>query len=118
MRRDLKLAGNHILFFFAMLAFSSVAFAQEGIPGQPEREAPIESNETPEVDKIVVSEESGKPQSVRETPVITPASGSANKPGKPAAKNDANAAKENADPLNFNFLYYVIQKFKSSDILD
>lgn len=95
-----------------------MAFAQEGIPGQPEREVPIEANEHPEVYKVVVSEESGRPQSVRETPVIIPASGSANKPGKPAAKNDANAAKENADPLNFNFLYYVIQKFKSSDILD
>lgn len=114
----MKLAGNHIFFLIALLTLSSATFAQEGIPGQPEREAPIESNEHPEVDKAVVTEESGRPQAVRETPVIIPASGNANKPGKPAAKNEANPAKENGDQLNFNFLYYVIQKFKSSDILD
>jgi hypothetical protein len=38
----------------------------------------------------------------------------------PAAKqkaNDAKKAQAEGDPLNFNFLYYIIQKFKSSELM-
>jgi hypothetical protein len=116
----LKVHSNHILFLFTLLMFSSAAFAQEGIPGQPEREAPpIESTENQEVEKVNFSDESARPLPAREAQVIAPSSNSnMGKVPKPAAKNDSQNTKENADPLNFNFLYYVIQKFKSSDILD
>ncbi len=116
----MKVHSNHILFLFALLMFSSAAFAQEGIPGQPEREAPpIESAENQEVEKVNFSDESGRPQPTREIQIVTPSSNvNTGKAPKPAAKNDSQNSKENADPLNFNFLYYVIQKFKSSDILD
>jgi hypothetical protein len=38
----------------------------------------------------------------------------------PAAKsksNDPKKAQEGGDPLNFNFLYYIIQKFKASELM-
>jgi hypothetical protein len=35
----------------------------------------------------------------------------------PSAKPKADAKKPEGDPLNFNFLYYIIQKFKASDLM-
>jgi hypothetical protein len=35
----------------------------------------------------------------------------------PAAKPKADAKNPQGDPLNFNFLYYIIQKFKASDLM-
>ena len=43
------------------------------------------------------------------TPVIAPA----RKPSNPAEAKK----KEESDPLNFNFLFYIIQTFKSSDLM-
>jgi len=39
----------------------------------------------------------------------------------PAAKskaNDAKKAQAEGDPLNFNFLYYILQKFKASELME
>ena len=42
------------------------------------------------------------------------------KPGgqKPAERKTSPNPEEQEDPLSFNFLYYVIQKFKISDLID
>lgn len=37
-------------------------------------------------------------------------------PAKPKA-NDKKAPQAEGDPLNFNFLYYIIQKFKASELM-
>jgi hypothetical protein len=38
--------------------------------------------------------------------------------GKSKTDSKSNTAKEKEDPLNFNFLYFIIQRFKISDIVD
>lgn len=35
----------------------------------------------------------------------------------PSSKPKAESKKPEGDPLNFNFLYYIIQKFKASDLM-
>lgn len=57
--------------------------------------------------------------------VISPSTSSKENPsnasnaaqGKPKSDSKS-AAKDKEDPLNFNFLYFIIQRFKISDIVD
>ena len=46
---------------------------------------------------------------IRTTPVL---------PSKPKADAQKNKGKEEDDTLSFNFLYYMFQKFKMSDMID
>lgn len=108
------LAGLSMMFI--VLAATPVV-AQEGSP----------INETPELypypdaslkeEKPLLSEPEGKvsTNTLRET-VITPSpskSKTKNSDSKPTA-----TGKAEEDALSFNFLYYIIQKFKISDIVD
>ena len=38
--------------------------------------------------------------------------------GTPARSNTSNQNSRGDDPLNFNFLYYIIHKFKATDLID
>jgi hypothetical protein len=50
---------------------------------------------------------------VRETETPTPAKSSGKTPSKPSDKSQ-----KSEDPLSFNFLYYIIEKFKMSDMIE
>ncbi len=68
-----------------------------------------------EEDKTLIFESDSKPVK-REVEVASP-----NKPATKAKSSEAvksGNSKEEEDALSFNFLYYIIQKFKYSDLLD
>ncbi len=92
------------------------AYAQEGSP----------NNETPEInpfltdpntreEKSLIYEPEGKANSQKDQPVISPST--IKTKGKTSESSKTNTKTEE-DALSFNFLYYIIQKFKISDIVD
>lgn len=92
--------------------------AQENIPNDPQEKEIKELNNHPELnlddDKTLLLESEGqKPASqpiLKEAVTVTKSAKS---------KSDkAHPDKEEDDALSFNFLYYIIQKFKISDIVD
>lgn len=105
--------GFSVLFFFALSTH-----AQENSPGNESDEI---LNAHPELnlreDKSLIYEpsESKNLSGGKETPLppkVTPATkGKATETAKAPAKTEE-------DALSFNFLYYIIQKFKISDIVE
>jgi hypothetical protein len=97
-----------------------------GFPAQAQEQDPIVDDETeikeelnnhPELnlneDKILISEPDQK------SAISHPASKETASPSKTTkSKSDKGQAEEDDDALSFNFLYYIIQKFKYSDIVD
>jgi hypothetical protein len=113
-------------FLLATLMFGATAvFAQE-IPGQDLNGVNYQENSYD--DKPLLYEE-GKPSPksiiVRDTAYARPSAATPAKPKavatpdnkKPAATSNGPTANPEADPLNFNFLYYIFQKFKASDLM-
>lgn len=96
------------------LAYSYVVDAQEG-KSSPEIEVPSGNKSEPDP---VLSESENRanklstPSVVRETPRDS-VQVKLTKPFKQADK-----VEEEEDPLSFNFLYYIIEKFKLSDIIE
>lgn len=108
---------------FAFLSFALIvlavapAVAQEGSPNHEDPELiPLPPDQDLREDKPLLFDPEGKPsnsvQRESQTPVVKPKpkSGESNTPTKPGTKEE--------DALSFNFLYYIIQKFKISDIVE
>ena len=105
-------------FTFLLVAipfFSSMA--QEGVPANEIPDSnflPEASDDKPvvlEVEKITTSTEKSNQQKEQAT--------TATKTGKAKAGDPKNMGTKNEDDaLSFNFLYYIIQKFKISDIVE
>lgn len=111
---------NIPVFFFGILLGSSLpALAQDGAPA-PTPIDPKEINVNPELnaneDKtfVIESNESLKPSGATNTAKETAAKAVATKPKAEAKAGE----KEETDPMSFNFLYILIQKFKFSDMVD
>lgn len=70
-------------------------------------------------DKPLIYEPEGstKTYRARDTTYTRPAP-AAKKAANPSSKTNGNGKPKEEDPLSFNFLYYIIQKFKSTDILE
>lgn len=106
-----------VLAFFCLLltAGSMTAIAQDEIPSGPELNnvTTVEANGYDE--KQILFETESRAQSranVKDSiqvRVATPVRSKSNDPRK---------LKDETDPLNFNFLYYIIQKFKTADLVD
>jgi hypothetical protein len=108
-----------LVFLFALgILAGFTAQAQEDSPvNNEEKEIREELNNHPELnlneDKTLISEPDQKPSSSTSTKEAThPAKVSKTKSDK------AHPEKGEEDALSFNFLYYIIQKFKISDIVD
>lgn len=105
-----------VVFAFTGLLVYSVQ-AQENMPNDPQEREIKELNShhesTLDDDKaLLVEPETHKPQGTltRESaPVLKTAKSKTDK---------SHPDKEDEDALSFNFLYYIIQKFKISDIVD
>ncbi len=89
-------------------------------------ELPVLENQDPfhrefnlDEDKILIYEHNHAPSvkdSTQQTPRVTP--GHSAKISKPDAHKGGHKDKEEEDALSFNFLYYMFQKFKMSDLVD
>jgi hypothetical protein len=92
------------------------ANAQEGIPNN-EIPDPIQYPELQEERPLLFEPANNNPDrsnQVKEQVIVSPKSSRAK--ASDGLKNPA--AKPEADALSFNFLYYIIQKFKISDIVE
>jgi len=96
-----------------MLLVAYSASAQEDVPVPvPGPSAnTIYNQETADDEKPLLLEESRSmklPDSLQFHRAITPA----------AKPKDPKKQQAEGDPLNFNFLYYIIQKFKASEVME
>ena len=104
-----------VLLFLLMTGVISETRAQDEVPG-PDLNSinTLDPNEYDE--KPLLYDPEGKTSrttidsSSSKSPSLTPTK----KPPMPA---EVKKSKEESDPLNFNFLFYIIQKFKSSDLM-
>lgn len=93
-----------------MLAFSTVSVAQERTNPMDDKdrtEAPDESRSTPTLSQTqgtVVVTSADTVQYIKQNEVQRPV--------------DKTAKNQEEDVLSFHFLYYIIQKFKMSDLVD
>ena len=94
-----------------LLLLSGSAFAQEssGFPNDDNRN-PYEVNQTLDSHGNIIRERDALRDSIPAKPII------AVKPKTSEAAANKNKTQE--EPLSFNFLYYIIQKFKGSDVTD
>ncbi|MCU0419373.1 MAG: hypothetical protein MUC38_06915 [Cyclobacteriaceae bacterium] len=98
----------------------NVAWAQEEntelpLPAHPTEER-VERIEPPVEDGFPVQELDGK--SVRNTAPAKEEKKDSERAGTKKLGDKATARKNDDDALSFNFLYYLIQKFKVSDLIE
>jgi hypothetical protein len=116
----MKVNLSHLLalvtFILTVAAVSSAA-AQDGAPVNEIPElGPLYQDPNSKEDKPLLYEPEGK-SSQKEQPVNTPTATPLKAKAKTAEPAKA-PSKTEEDALSFNFLYYIIQKFKISDIVD
>jgi hypothetical protein len=114
----MKVKVSYLLAAFITIFLAISAKAQDELP-LLEIQDPAHRELNLDEDKTLIYDHSNHATSVRDsiqsTPRIVPSS-----PVK-TAKPDAHRTlreKEEADALSFNFLYYFLQKFKMSDLVD
>lgn len=96
-------------------AFNSV-FAQEGSPNNEIPElSPIFTDPALREDKPLLYEPEGKSNNTKEQSISQAPTKAKSKSPEPTKTP---ITKTEEDALSFNFLYYIIQKFKISDIVD
>lgn len=103
------------LAFVGLIVYS--AQAQEAIQNETQEKEIKELSSHPELnledDKTLIYE------SEQQKPINQPASKESVSPVKSSKpKSDKTTAEKEEDALSFNFLYYIFQKFKYSDIVD
>ena len=106
-----------IIVLLVLLTWSVDSRAQDGMPGS-DLNGLVGPDPNSYDEKPLLLESEGRntksildSTGVSRTPLSTPVSKKSATPGEGAKK------KEESDPLNFNFLFYIIQTFKSSDLM-
>jgi hypothetical protein len=102
------LVGFVSLIVFVFLTVSATAQEQPDFPSEDNRN-PYEVNQTLDSHGNIVRENHRDSLTVK--PLVI------NRP-KTAEATTTNKTKTQDEPLSFNFLYYIIQKFKGSDVVD
>lgn len=117
----MKLNFSYLLAFGVALTLISLVGAtpamaqEEGIPGY-ELQDPAHPGLNTEEKTLLVDPEVRSFRPVRDS--LASRSFSTQKKTSETSKSSAGKPKNEEDPLSFNFLYYIIQKFKVSDIID
>jgi hypothetical protein len=110
----------HLLAFIAFLQVASVTVAKAQEFPNPDLngyqfQEPNAYDEKP----LILESDLKYPKASRDTTSSTRTQTAAKTNSKTANAQDARKAPSSSgDPLNFNFLYYIIQKFKTSDLID
>ena len=98
-----------------MFAVALSASAQDDVPGPASSPAAVNAlfSQDPAIydEKPLLMEQNVKPLADSLQHQIVPA------PAAKTKKADSRKAQAEGDPLNFNFLYYIMQKFKSSELM-
>lgn len=93
-----------------MLTVAYTASAQDDVPVPGPNTQNIFNQDPTIYDEkpLMMEQTKALPDSLQQRPVMTAPANKKNDPKKPQAEGD---------PLNFNFLYYIIQKFKASELM-
>ena len=105
-----------VILTLGLLSSNSAHGQEEGIPGY-ELHDPIHPGLNTEEKTLLFDPESRAFKVSRDSTINRPSTSNQKKQadsGKPSGK----PKNEEEDPLSFNFLYYIIQKFKVSDLID
>ncbi len=109
----------YVVAFLALLQLAAVEVkAQDGLPN-PEQNGYLYQDVNPYDEKplLMEGELRNSNKIVRDSTALKSGSvKTASKSG--AAEVKKSGTKSGEDPLNFNFLYYIIQKFKTSDLIE
>lgn len=107
--KNLILNGFAFIAFLALMGWSGAVMAQEELdPLRGERTEHVEVSDLDSRPLSKASVSSGR-EVTRDSVAVKPAA---------ARKPDAKSENSQDDILSFNFLYYIIQRFKLSDIVD
>jgi hypothetical protein len=117
----LKLNFSYLLVFSVVLTLLTLASApeanaQENIPGYDLLD-PMHPGINYE-DKTLLSEPLKTGRDSTFAPTVRATSAPAKKSTEPLKSSSGRVKEGEEDPLSFNFLYFIIQKFKTSDIID
>lgn len=116
----MKLTFSYLLALAALVLANclSVPVAAQEIPGYELGDPQYQQGGSYEIDdKPLIYEPEGSTKVYRQrdtTAVTRPVIATK----KPATSRSGSGKLKEEDPLSFNFLYYIIQKFKSTDILE
>jgi hypothetical protein len=105
--KSFGLVGFGLMSLFFFLAVPAMAQERQDVPNEDNRNS-YELNQTLDSHGSTVRDNHRDSISVK--PLVIA------KPKSPEASNTKNKTQE--EPLSFNFLYYIIQKFKGSDVVD
>ena len=100
--------------FAAMVSLTSMA-QDGGFPPANFQEPSYQELNLNEDKSLIYEAENRSSKTVQRT---VPQDTASIKSIKPKANRKPSAEKKEEDPLSFNFLYYIIQKYKISDIVD
>lgn len=104
----LKFSGCLLFVFFLLAAFPSLAQEKQDYPNAESDRSIDEMNQHPDGHLNTNKDR----EILRDSVVLKPVS-------IPRAKGEApHKNKPDEEPLSFNFLYFIIQKFKVSDMID
>jgi hypothetical protein len=93
-----------------MVAYSASGQDDVPVPG-PSTKNIFEQDPNNYDEKPLMMEQVKAPavDSLQQKPIVAPSA--------PNKKTDSKKPQAEGDPLNFNFLYYIIQKFKGSELM-
>ena len=111
-----KYLNTAVLLFFLLTGIVSATYAQDEVPG-PDVNSITNQEPNSYDDKPLLYESEGKTSK----PVTSDSVQSKSSVVVPVKKGPTAAdlrKPKDEDPLNFNFLFYIITKFKSSDLME
>lgn len=114
----MKVKVSYLLASFIAILFALSVKAQDELP-LLEIQDPSHREFNLDEDKTLIYDHSHSTvvrDSIQSTPRVTPSVPL--KTAKPDSHRNGVKEKEEADALSFNFLYYIIQKYKMSDLID
>lgn len=106
-----------VVLTLTLFAGAPQAQAQESIPGYDVQDDPLHPGLNTD-DKTLLIEPFRVGRDSTFIPVVRPTATATTKKAEAPKTSNGRAKTEEEDPLSFNFLYYIIQKFKTSDIID
>lgn len=108
--KNLFISGPTFIAVIVLMAWNSSVLAQEELgPMRGERTEQVEPSEPDNKTSLIKTSTTGNREHVRDSVAVKPVT-----QRKPDSKNET----PQDDILSFNFLYYIIQRFKLSDIVD
>ena len=116
----MKVKASKLLTTIAVLLLLSLSvLAQEEMPVL-ENPDPTHRELNLDEDKTLIYDHANHTSTVKDTTIIMPrlVPTQSTKISKPDTHKNNRREKEEEDALSFNFLYYMIQKFKLSDLID